>query len=1416
MADMSINAEFTANSKNFEAGIKKCQGALSNFGKSLGNATSKVSDGLKSWGINFEKFYSKGSGLLKDFGINLDTLAGKLGVSGPILAGIATATVALTKLGQEFNGAMAEIVKGTGATGESLTALNQNLQNLMASGVGAPVKELGVMIADLNTRFGSTGEELETLTDQFDMFAGVTGQDAHTAINNVADVIKKWGMETKDIKPLLDQLTKAGQDSGISVQVLTQTLNQSKTIFSQFGMSVTTSIAFMEQLAKSGIDTNTAMTGMRFALAKFATEGKDAQKAFQEVSNAIKNAESDTEALNIALDTFGSKSGAEMINVFRNSAYSIDDFTNALMGAGGVIEATDEASRTSLDAIEDLANTFKGTFAGFGQGFDYLLRDVVDSIQSIVSALSPVIQPIGNIFRDIVGTVGGAVKQIVSFVVELHTRFNFVFQAITEVLSNVYKSIHKILNNLLDIFKNAFALIFDIIDGKWSLAWERTKNILLKIVDSLLEAMSLLVRNMRVAINGVIALVNGVISAWNLLQKALGKTPATLVDEITENFDLSESLGLNALIEESNAKIAKLSGETAKTITGDLGKVKNTAIDVTTTVEDGAIKTAETVSQWEQKLVQQEISRLKREKENATIQAENEEKTEAEIYEIKKSYDDKIVALQIKNLELERKSALAQVTNAKEIADINTYYDNEVATLKEKNIERLQKIQEKASQWEQKLLAQRISMLEQEENLEVEKAKEAKQSERSIHDLRLKYGEQIIALKIKQLEQQKAADLETATSEKDKADIVRYYENEITILQNTENQKRKENHKELVTGVETEEKASYLSRLKNAIAFTSHVASVFAKMGKTLVKDFVKLGKTITTVLTKALSKIATGLKKLFDFDTDEALDSLLEYEDKVLTFFATGMQKIPQFVNSAVSSIDTLVKKISNIVTSDKIKSVIDSVINTLTTSLPSIISNIVSIFTKIVTAGAEAIVSNADKIVDAFGQAVLSILDNLPVILKSILTVILTLIKSVAKYISDNAKEFTAGVVKVVTTIIDSLVDFLEHGGVKQVLNAIVTIIKALNKAITDNFPDIVDAIIDALPEIVDAIIDVLKDIGKSADKIMQPLVKLIVAIINALLDLISDQDTLDSMVDAFEALVEAIAQELIPRLPEIIIKIVMFIIQFIVREIPQLVKALVKGLINGFKKADWGQIVKDIFSAFINGIKKIFGIHSPSKLFESFGQMMVAGLKNGLSQIWDNVKGIFEALGEKISSAFNAIKDVVANIGNAIGSIGSNALGSIANTFSNIGQGISNAMSSIYDNVSSWVSSIGDKIGSVGSGIGSLASSVGSSISSGIKKVGSGIKSAVSKLKFWATGTPSAPAGLSIVGENGPELVRFRGGEKVYNAHNTEKILAGSSGTNNSFNITFNNTSQTTAFTVMREIKRYSKQLAFNGVL
>lgn len=81
-------------------------------------------------------------------------------------------------------------------------------------------------------------------------------------------------------------------------------------------------------------------------------------------------------------------------------------------------------------------------------------------------------------------------------------------------------------------------------------------------------------------------------------------------------------------------------------------------------------------------------------------------------------------------------------------------------------------------------------------------------------------------------------------------------------------------------------------------------------------------------------------------------------------------------------------------------------------------------------------------------------------------------------------------------------------------------------------------------------------------------------------------------------------------------------------------------------------------------------------------------------------------------------------------------------------------------------------------------------------------------------YATGTNNATRGIHLVGEAGPELVKFHGGEQVLNAGNTQKALV--SGNTNNWSVVFNNLQDTSAFEMMNQLKRYSRQMAINGII
>jgi hypothetical protein len=95
-----------------------------------------------------------------------------------------------------------------------------------------------------------------------------------------------------------------------------------------------------------------------------------------------------------------------------------------------------------------------------------------------------------------------------------------------------------------------------------------------------------------------------------------------------------------------------------------------------------------------------------------------------------------------------------------------------------------------------------------------------------------------------------------------------------------------------------------------------------------------------------------------------------------------------------------------------------------------------------------------------------------------------------------------------------------------------------------------------------------------------------------------------------------------------------------------------------------------------------------------------------------------------------------------------------------------------------------SFGDAVGTVLDDIANkalqmAADGIWDSIFGGLTNSGSassGIGSFLSSIFHFASGTMSAPGGLSLVGENGPELVNLPAGAQVYNAQQTAQMMGG----------------------------------------
>lgn len=248
-------------------------------------------------------------------GQKMESFGKKMSVVSAGIAAIGAASIAAFK---ELDEGYDTIVTKTGATGEALEGLTASADNVFGS-MPEDMSTVGEAIGEVNTRFHSTGEELESLSTQFIQFSSINGTNVTQSVDQVDKIMKAWNIDTSQTGNLLGLLTSKAQETGISVDKLESYVLDNNSAFKEMGLSLPQAINLMAQFDANGVDSTTALAGLKKALQNATAEGKSMDVALEETIGSIKNAKTDTEALQIATELFGKKGAAEMATAIREN-----------------------------------------------------------------------------------------------------------------------------------------------------------------------------------------------------------------------------------------------------------------------------------------------------------------------------------------------------------------------------------------------------------------------------------------------------------------------------------------------------------------------------------------------------------------------------------------------------------------------------------------------------------------------------------------------------------------------------------------------------------------------------------------------------------------------------------------------------------------------------------------------------------------------------------------------------------------------------------------------------------------------------------------------------------------------------------------------------------------------------------------
>lgn len=447
----------------------------------------------------------------------------KYAAPAAIAAGVAAGSAYLYKLGDSFDQMFDTIRVGTGATGDALEGLKDDALAVMSQ-VPDSMEEIGQVVADLNTRLGISGDELQHMAQQYLEAGNILGSEVDVSKTTAA--FNAFHLEGQAASDALDDLFTVAQSTGASIDKLASDVSSNAAAMQTLGFSFQDTAAMAGMLDKAGISASSVFSKMSKGLVELAKDGEEPAEAFQRLTNQMQELVGKgqtSEAIDLATQLFGTRGAAQFVGAIESGALAIDDLTAALEGNGDAILATADDTRSLKETLQIMGNAVKTALeplaSGIFQGLSDAVKEVVPYIQEVATfikdtlaplfpemedgsssianilstVLVPVLKVIITIIGGIIGAIGAvigavstAVREVVQFVKDLKERISQNMDAMRDKVKGILDKVTSTVEGGFNRLKNFVVNVWQGIKNAITNPIETAANVIKGIIDRIL------------------------------------------------------------------------------------------------------------------------------------------------------------------------------------------------------------------------------------------------------------------------------------------------------------------------------------------------------------------------------------------------------------------------------------------------------------------------------------------------------------------------------------------------------------------------------------------------------------------------------------------------------------------------------------------------------------------------------------------------------------------------------------------------------------------------------------------------------------------------------------------------------------------------------------------------------------------